>query len=360
VARDLWASVASFMLADLPLRPMAARFSFPAGGGSKAPLNASSTPSVTSHPLDSSNTVMATDAAGDEHVSLGVKAVTLLAVVVPLLGLAAAVVLLWGHGFSWVHLVLLLGMYLLTVLGITVGFHRLFTHRAFEAKRGVKAVFAVLGSMAVQGPLLEWVALHRRHHQHSDGAEDPHSPHAHGGGVKGVLRGMWHAHVGWLFKPYAAGWQRYVGDLARDGLLRRISALFPLWVSLGLLIPAVLGGVLTMTWTGVLLGFIWGGLTRIFLVHHVTWSINSVCHLWGSRPYETRGDQSRNNLVLGLLALGEGWHNNHHAFPTSARHGLRWWQIDASYWVIQCLAALGLAWKVRVPAAEALVIRRRG
>jgi stearoyl-CoA desaturase (delta-9 desaturase) len=323
-------------------------------------LNQSSVPAVIADASASTNTITLTATDEHERESLAVRAVTFLAVVLPLLGVVAAIALLWGEGVTWVHLGLLVGMYLLTVLGITVGFHRLFTHRSFEAKRSVKALFAVLGSMAVQGPLLEWVALHRRHHQHSDGHDDPHSPHAHGGGIKGVLRGIWHAHIGWLFKPYAAGWQRYVGDLAKDGLLRRISKLFPLWVSLGLLIPAVLGGLLTMTWMGVLHGFIWGGLARIFLVHHVTWSINSVCHLWGSRPYRTRDDQSRNNLVFGLLAMGEGWHNNHHAFPTSARHGLRWWQIDASYWVIQLLAALGLVWKVRVPAAEALVIKRQG
>ena len=293
-----------------------------------------------------------------EPVPLSVRAVTLLAVVLPLLGLVAAILLLWGHGFSPLHLGLLLGMYLLTVLGITVGFHRLFTHRSFEARRPVKAMFAILGSMAVQGPLLKWVAVHRRHHQHSDGHDDPHSPHAHGGGVRGVLRGLWHAHVGWMFKPDAAGWQRYVGDLAKDGLLRRISDMFPLWVALGLLVPALLGGLLTMTWTGALLGFIWGGLTRVFLVHHVTWSINSVCHIWGSRPYRHGDDQSRNNAVLGVLALGEGWHNNHHAFPTSARHGLHWWQIDASYAVIRCMELLGLVWKVRVPVAEVVTAKR--
>ena len=292
-----------------------------------------------------------------EHVSSAARVVILLAVVLPLFGLVAAVALLWGFGFSWVHLGLLLGMYLLTVLGITVGFHRLFTHRAFEAHPAVKAVLAVLGSMAVQGPLLKWVAMHRRHHQHADGQEDPHSPHAHGGGVPGVLRGLWHAHVGWLFRPDPAGWHRYVGDLAKDAVLRRVSVLFPLWVVLGLLVPAVLGGLLTVTWTGVLLGFVWGGLARVFLVHHVTWSVNSVCHVWGGRPFASR-DESRNNVLVGVLAMGEGWHNNHHAFPTSARHGLRWWQIDVSYWVIRCLAALGLAWKVRVPTAEAVTAKR--
>ena len=292
-------------------------------------------------------------------MSAAARVVNLLAVVLPFAGLVAAVVLLWGHGFSWVQLGLLLGMYVLTILGITVGFHRLFTHRAFESNRAVKAVLGVLGSMAVEGPLLKWVASHRIHHQHSDGDQDPHSPHAHGGagGVAGVLRGLWHAHVGWLFTPDVAGWRRYVGDLAKDRLLLKISALFPLWVVVGLLVPAVLGGLLTMTWSGALFGFIWGGLARVFLVHHVTWSINSVCHMWGSRPFKS-GDESRNNFLMGVLAMGEGWHNNHHAFPTSARHGLRWWQLDVSYWVIRGLELLGLARKVRVPAAATMLAKR--
>ena len=279
-------------------------------------------------------------------MSVAARVVNLLAVVLPFAGLVAAIVLLWGHGFSWVQLGLLLGMYVLTILGITVGFHRLFTHRAFETSGPVKALLAVLGSMAVQGPLLKWVASHRMHHQHSDGHQDPHSPHAHGGGgVAGVLRGLWHAHVGWLFTPDVAGWRRYVGDLTKDGLLLKISALFPLWVVIGLLVPAVLGGLLTMSWGGALFGFIWGGLARVFLVHHVTWSINSVCHMWGSRPFRS-DDESRNNFVMGVLAMGEGWHNNHHAFPTSARHGLRKFDIDPSAWVIWGLEKLGLAWNV--------------
>jgi stearoyl-CoA desaturase (delta-9 desaturase) len=284
-----------------------------------------------------------------ERASLGVQAATLGTVVLPFLGLVAAVVLLWGWGFRWLDLGLLLGMYVLTGLGITVGFHRLFTHRAFQTNAVVKFVLAALGSMAVQAPLLHWVAQHRRHHQHSDTPDDPHSPHHQGSGLLGRLRGFWHAHVGWAFDPNAAGLDRYVKDLRQSAALRVASALFPLWVALGLLIPAALGGLLTLSWRGALLGLLWGGLARIFLVHHVTWCINSVCHLWGSRPFQVR-DQSRNNFVLGVLALGEGWHNNHHAFPTSARHGLRWWQVDASYWFIRALALVGLAWDVQLPA----------
>jgi stearoyl-CoA desaturase (delta-9 desaturase) len=284
--------------------------------------------------------------------------VTFVVIVVPLLGLVAAPFFLWGWGFSWVDLGLLLGMYVLTALGITVGFHRLFTHRSFETYAWVKVVLAALGSMAVQGPMLKWVALHRRHHQHSDTPEDPHSPHHHGGGVLGLLRGAWHAHVGWFFDRDPADLDRYVADLRKSPALRVASGLFLAWVALGLVIPAVLGGVVSLTWAGVWTGLIWGGLVRVFLVHHVTWSVNSACHLWGRRPFQS-DDLSRDNAVFGVLALGEGWHNTHHAFPTSARHGLRWWQVDASYWVIRGLALLRLAWDVRVPGKEAEEALRR-
>ena len=275
-------------------------------------------------------------------VSLGVRVANLTVVILPFLGFVAVVISLWGRGFNGIDCGLLLGMYVLTALGITVGYHRLFTHRAFETNKAVQFVLAVLGSMAVEGPLLKWVAVHRRHHQHSDTHEDPHTPHDHGYGLRGLLRGVWHAHMGWFFQPDSPNLPYYVKDLRQSGLLRWASRLFPLWATLGLLIPTALGGLLTGTWMGALSGLLWGGLARIFLVHHVTWSINSVCHLWGSRPFKT-GDQSRNNFVFGALGLGEGWHNNHHAFPTSARFGLRWWQVDLGYWFICALASLGLA-----------------
>jgi stearoyl-CoA desaturase (delta-9 desaturase) len=289
----------------------------------------------------------------DVQLSPGMWLVNLVAVVTPFAGLVAAALFLWGGAFHWVDLGLLLGMYALTSLGITVGFHRLFTHRAFETNRGIQFVLAVLGSMAAEGSLLKWVALHRRHHQHSDQPGDPHSPQLRGRGFLGFLSGFWHAHVGWVFQADPPNLSHYVKDLSQSRLLRTASALFPLWVALGLLIPAALGGVLTATWKGVLLGMMWGGLARIFLVHHVTWSVNSICHLWGRRPFRTN-DSSRNNFLFGVLALGEGWHNNHHAFPTSTRHGLRWWQIDVSYWVIRFLALLGLAWKIVLPARKLL------
>ncbi|HZN67087.1 MAG TPA: fatty acid desaturase [Tepidisphaeraceae bacterium] len=293
-----------------------------------------------------------------ERVTALVHAINLSAVIFPFVGLIVAIVLAWGWGFSWLHLGLLVGMYYLTGFGITVGYHRLFTHRSFETYRPIKLFFALAGSMAIEGPLLKWVANHRRHHQHSDEHDDPHSPNMHGGGVIGVLKGLWHAHVGWIFGPDIPNLSRYVGDLLAERWIRRVSALFPLWAALSFLIPTALGGLITMTWTGALLGFIWGGLARVFLVHHVTWSINSVCHLWGSRPFRSH-DESRNNVVFGLLAMGEGWHNNHHAFPTSAKHGLRWWEFDGSYLLIRGLELLGLAWKVKVPTAAAMSAKMR-
>jgi stearoyl-CoA desaturase (delta-9 desaturase) len=289
-------------------------------------------------------------------VSWASRLTTLAAVVIPFVGLVAAVVLLWGWACDWKIISLLFAMYLLTGLGITVGYHRLFTHQSFETGRVVKFILGVLGSMAVQGPLLRWVALHRVHHHCSDEEGDPHSPAHHGRGVLGVLRGMWHAHVGWLFSQGPPDLCRYVKDLQKSRLLRWVSATFPLWAVAGLVLPTLVGWLWAGGWQGALLGFLWGGLVRIFLVHHVTWSINSVCHLWGRQPYPVE-DQSKNNFVIGVLALGEGWHNNHHAFPTSARHGLRWWQIDVSYWVIRALEFCRLAWKVKLPRRELIAIR---
>src|SRR3954465_7996694 len=255
----------------------------------------------------------------------------LTAVLLPFAAFAAAIVLTWNSLVGWTDLAILAGMYLVTALGVTVGYHRLFTHRAFGAPKPVRYAFAPLGSMAVQGPVLDWVADHRKHHAFTDEEEDPHSPHGHGGGLSGALRGLWYAHMGWLLETQGtATKRRYARDLLEDRGIRAISRAFPLIILIGLAIPFGLGFVLTGTLAGALTGLLWGGFVRIFLVHHVTWSINSICHLFGDAPYETE-DESRNNAICGVLALGEGWHNNHHAFPSPARHGLRWWQLDLVY-----------------------------
>jgi stearoyl-CoA desaturase (Delta-9 desaturase) len=288
-----------------------------------------------------------------EAIPLRGRLATLTAILLPFLGLIAAVVLLWGWGFTWTDFGLLVGMYLLTAIGITVGFHRLFVHRSFETFMWIKFLLGIFGSMAVQGSLFNWVAQHRRHHQHSDEAMDPHSPHHYGGGVWGRVRGFWHAHIGWAFKPDPPNLANYIKDLHRSPTLRVVNSLFPFWILLGLIIPALVGGLVAGEWVGAWRGLLWGGLARMFIVHHVTWSVNSAGHLWGTRPYRT-GDQSRDNFIFGILALGEGWHNAHHAFPTSARHGLRWWKIDMSYAFIRLLGLLRLAWDIKVPTESAM------
>ncbi len=293
-----------------------------------------------------------------EHFSLGRRVVswtaTFVGLTVPVAGLVTAIVLSFVWGFSWVNVGLLVGMYLVTMAGITVGFHRLFTHRSFQTVKPIQFALGVLGSMTFQGPLADWVGRHRRHHQHSDNDGDPHSPHPHHG-FAGLLHGFWHAHIGWAFAPMPGELDRYAGDIRRSRMLRVVSALFPLWALLGVLIPAAIGWW-CLGWHGAITGFLWGGLVRILLGHHVTWCVNSVCHLWGRKTYAS-GDESRNNVVVGVLALGEGWHNNHHAFPSSARHGLRWWQLDISYLIIQGLVFCRLAWKVRLPTAHELALR---
>ncbi len=290
-------------------------------------------------------------------ISFGLRLTNILVITIPFAGLVLAILLLWGWAFSATHLFILLGMYLATGLGITIGFHRLFTHKSFETNRVVEFILAALGSMAVEGPVFRWVAQHRQHHQHSDEPGDPHSPHLHGEGWRGFIKGLYHSHIGWIFSKDDRTISKYIPDLLKSKTLQAVSKLFPIWVLAGLLIPTLLGGLITLSWSGALLGLLWGGLARIFIVHHVTWSINSVCHIWGSRPYRSH-DESRNNLVFGVIGMGEGWHNNHHAFPTSARHGLSWWQVDLSYYIIKAMSWLGLAWKVRVPTAEAMVAKR--
>ncbi|RNC81482.1 MAG: acyl-CoA desaturase [Phycisphaera sp.] len=287
----------------------------------------------------------------NEHIRVRLKVINLIGVLLPFAGLVVAISLLWNVAFNWVQLGILLVMYVVTALGITVGYHRLFTHRSFKTPRVVEAILSILGSMAAEGPVLQWVAQHRMHHQHSDAEHDPHSPHGHGTGVFDTLRGMWHAHMGWFIYKQPRNLDKYTKDLRKSMLIVWMSRLFPVWVLAGLVLPAIFGGLFTWSWGGVLWGFIWGGLVRVFLVHHVTWSINSVCHIWGTKPFKSN-DESRNNAIFGVLALGEGWHNNHHAFPTSARHGLRWWQVDVSYFVIWCMSKIGLASEIRVPSRE--------
>ncbi len=295
----------------------------------------------------------AAPAAHLERLPTRQRVAVFLTVVVPLVALLGAIVLLWGRGIEWLDLGLLAVMYCIAGFGTTIGFHRLFTHRSFETPRFMRVLLAICGSMGAQGPVIRWCAVHRRHHQVSDHEGDPHSPHLHGEGVGNLLRGMLHAHVGWVFKPDPVDLSRSAGDLLEDPWLGFVDRTYLLWVFVGLLLPAAIGGWITGSWVGAFTGFLWGGLVRMGTMHHVTWSVNSVCHVWGDSPFRSN-DQSTNNLPVALLSLGEGWHNNHHAFPTSARHGLRWWQFDSSYVLIRLMALCGLARKVRLPSPAAM------
>jgi stearoyl-CoA desaturase (Delta-9 desaturase) len=276
------------------------------------------------------------------------KVANLGAVVVPFIATIAAVVLLWNSFVSPTDLAIAAVMYLLTAIGITVGFHRLLTHRAFQTSKPVEYLFAIFGSMAVQGPVISWVADHRKHHAHTDKEGDPHSPHVGygGGGVRSVLAGLWHAHSGWLMSTQGrADWKRYAPDLYEDRGMRLIGRRFVSLVVLSLAIPALAGYIAGGTLVGAATGLLWGGLVRIFFVHHITWSVNSVCHFLGTRRFET-DDESTNVFWLALPSLGESWHHNHHAFPRSAVHGLKHWELDPSALVIGAMEKMGLAWNV--------------
>ena len=266
---------------------------------------------------------------------------------IPVLALGYAAWTAWGGTLRWPDLLILAITYTATGLGISLGYHRLFTHRSFKTARGVRIALAVLGSAAVEGSVVEWVATHRKHHRFSDQAGDPHSPHVDKGeGMLGALRGLAHAHVGWMFRGKdMANPARYAKDLLADRDIRFISRTFPLWVIAGLAVPFGLGIALTGSLVGGLTGLLWGGAVRIFLLHHATFSINSLCHSFGRRPFET-GDESRNLNWLAPLTFGEAWHNGHHAFPTSARHGLRSRQLDPTAALIGLLEIIGLAWDV--------------
>jgi stearoyl-CoA desaturase (delta-9 desaturase) len=274
--------------------------------------------------------------------------VNVAAVLLPFLGVVAAAALLWNHFLSPLDLAIMAVMYMGTAIGITVGFHRLLTHRAFDTHPWLKYTLAVLGEMAVQGPVIDWVADHRKHHTFTDEEGDPHSPHTgQGSGVDGMLRGLWHAHTGWLFSTHGqASSKRFAPDLLADPGMRRINKAFPAIAPAGLAIPFLLGLALSGGSPAAgLSALLWGGLVRIFLVHHVTWSINSICHFFGTRRFAL-DDHSTNVFWLALPSLGEAWHHNHHAFPRSAFHGLRWWELDPSGWLILGMAKVRLAWNV--------------
>ncbi|MGD0198351.1 MAG: acyl-CoA desaturase [Solirubrobacteraceae bacterium] len=286
------------------------------------------------------------------------KTATGLATGLPVAALGVGIWLAWAHALYWQDAVIFFACYVPSGLGITVGYHRLLTHRSFRAPRTVRAILAICGCTAIEGPPVEWVATHRKHHRFSDATGDPHTPHAdHGQGWLAPLRGLWHAHLGWVFRDGFASQLRYAPDLVDDRVISFIDRTFAFWAVAGLAIPFGLGYALTGTLDGALLGLLWGGAVRVLVLHHVTFSINSLCHYFGRQDYET-GDESRNLAWLAPLSFGEAWHNNHHAFPTSAAHGLRRHQLDLSWLLIAGLARLGLATDVVVITPDRQATKR--
>ena len=270
-------------------------------------------------------------------------------VVVPLIALIVAIPFAWAWGgLGWVDVAIAAVFYVISGLGITVGYHRYFTHGSFKAARPLRIALALAGSLAMQGSVIDWVADHRRHHAFSDKEGDPHSPWLFGTGPLALSRGFWHAHTGWLFSRDRTNEKRFTPDLLVDRDIARIDRLFPLWSAATLLVPALLGGLLTASWWGALTAFFWAGLVRVALLHHVTWSINSICHMIGDAPFAAR-DHSRNVWPLAILSFGESWHNLHHADPTCARHGVRPGEIDVTARVIWGLEKIGWARNVRWP-----------
>jgi len=278
-------------------------------------------------------------------------------IVVPLLAVLASAWVAWGGFLSWRDVVISAVAYAVTGHGITVGFHRYFTHGSFKAGRGVRIALAVAGSMAVEGPVTRWVADHRRHHAYSDREGDPHSPWRYGESFGALCKGLWHAHIGWLFDIEQTDQHRFAPDLKADRDVDVVNKLFPLWVLLSLGLPALVGGLWAHSWEGALTAFFWGSVVRMAVLHHATWSINSICHAIGDRPFVSR-DRATNVWPLAFISMGESWHNLHHADPTCARHGVDRWQLDSSAELIRGLEKLGLARDVRWPKRDRLDARR--
>jgi stearoyl-CoA desaturase (Delta-9 desaturase) len=288
---------------------------------------------------------------GGETQSLKERFALTFVIGVPFVALAAAVPVLWGWGLTWTDLIIAVVMYAISGHGVTVGFHRLFTHSSFKAKKALRVVLAIAGSLAVQGPVIRWVADHRKHHRYSDRDGDPHSPWRYGETVPALMKGLWHAHIGWLYNAEQTSQQQYAPDLLKDRAIVRVSRAFPYLVLVSLLLPAAVGGLVTWSWQGVLTAFFWGSLVRIALLHHTTWSINSICHAVGERPFRSR-DRSGNVWWLAVLSMGESWHNLHHSDPTSARHGVLRGQLDSSARIIWVFEKFGWVRDVRWPSRE--------
>ncbi len=294
---------------------------------------------------------------GDDQQSRTEKIILAAFIAVPFLAVLAAVPIAWGGWLGWHDIALAAVMYFVTGHGITVGYHRYFTHKSFKPNRAVKVALAITGSMAIQGPVIRWVADHRKHHKFSDRDGDPHSPWRYGDTVPALMKGLLYAHAGWLFDTEQTPQRQYAPDLLKDRDLVRVSRLFPWLVVATLLLPPLVGGLWSWSWQGALTAFFWASLVRVALLHHVTWSINSICHAVGERPFKSR-DRSGNVWWLAIPSMGESWHNLHHADPTCARHGVLRGQIDTSARIIWLLEKLGWVDGVRWPVKERLQAKR--
>jgi stearoyl-CoA desaturase (delta-9 desaturase) len=310
-----------------------------------APTRASDTPARPAKPVALPPTSASKRRA--EQVALG------LFVVIPFVAVLGAVPMLWGRYLSVTDIAIAVAMYYLTGHGVTIGYHRYFTHGSFKAKRPMRIFLAIAGSMAIEGPLIRWVADHRRHHAFSDRDGDPHSPWRYGENVAGLTKGFWHAHIGWMFDAELTNLDRFAPDLLADPDMVRVSRAFGWLTGVSLLLPPLVGGLVSWSWLGAATAFFWGSLVRVFILHHTTWSVNSVCHIFGERPFTSR-DKSTNFWPMALLAMGENWHNLHHAEPTSARHGVLRGQLDTSARLIWLFERFGWVYDVRWPNMQRL------
>ena len=291
------------------------------------------------------------------------RAIALATTLIPHLALIATVPFAMRYGFPLeLALTMWITGHVLRGFGIAIGFHRLVSHAAFKTPSWLRVALAVLGMTAGQGPVLWWAAVHRRHHGNTERSGDPHSPYVKGSRRMGAVRGFMHAHMGWLFIHETTSWRYYIRDLLQDRALFRANELYFVWMLGGLALPAAIGFGLNPTWIGAVNGLLYGGLLPMLTIQHSTWCINSVCHVWGTRPYCTGGDgidKGRNNVIVAILTVGDGWHNHHHAFPSTAINQFRWWQLDPSGWVIRSLALVGLAWDVKMPSVSTRELSKR-
>lgn len=311
--------------------------------------------------MPQSATLTPTTASGPKPITAGRRgafehAMLYVFVIVPFLAVVAAIPVAWGWGINWHDVVLFFGFYVLSGLGVTMGYHRCFTHGAFKPNRGLKVALGLAGSLAIEGPVIRWVADHRRHHAYSDREGDPHSPWRYGDTTRALAKGLWYAHTGWMFDRERTNKERFAPDLVRDRDMARVHHAFPLMLAASLFGPALIGGLWGMSWSAAGSALFWAGLVRICVLHHVTWSVNSICHTIGERPFAAH-DKSANFWPLAIPSFGESWHNSHHADPTAARHGLLKGQLDITARMIWFAEKLGWARDVRWPSPERIAAK---